>query len=232
MADPKVSVGDCRKWAGESQNCGESAIFAVFCKLTSCFAWFCGFCRRHEIPESEANLLYYSCTLKQHEHPTYLHQSLSPSKPHGSDVRQSKWMLLPSGFAPQLRTLSLGNPNVRMDYKPTCLPSALKGDIVCHSGTVGAHLPPALEGDTILQSCLLFKRFWKDDLEQSSCHFCEVQRSKRPMRNCFLWDVYKVPLGSNQALSSAWLLPWLKWGTIAVIQTCFAKVTLAVMLGE
>ena len=24
--------------------------------------------------------------------------------------------------------------SLRMDYKPTCLPSALEGDIVCHSG--------------------------------------------------------------------------------------------------
>ena len=94
----------------------------------------------------------------------------------------------------------------RMDYKPTCLPSALEGDIVCHSGQ-WAHLPSALEGDTILQSCLLFKHFWKNGLEQSSCHFLQgVQRSKRPTRNCFP----EVPLGSNQALSSTWLLPWLK----------------------
>lgn len=64
--------------------------------------------------------------------PTYLHQSLSPSKPHGSDVRH------PSGCCPQWvcttagRTLSSGTQMSEWITSQPCLPSALKGDIVCH----------------------------------------------------------------------------------------------------
>lgn len=190
MADPKWARGTALESGSESVKTVESLQFCSFLQANKLnLHGFVDSGRRHETPESEAKPPYYSW--QAHAPSSSMSTSISPSVPFSLQTPWEwyvapKWMLLPQWVCTTAENPELREPkSLRMDYKPTCLPSALEGDIVCHTGQ-WAHLPSALEADTILQSCLLVKHFWKDGLQQSSWHFLRgVQRSKRPIRNCF-----------------------------------------------
>ena len=150
--------------------------------------------RRHEIPESEAKPPYYSWHLKQHEHQN-LHQSLSPSKPHGSHVRHPRGCCSPSGFAPQLRTLSAGKPNLLewITSQPAC-PLLQRETLFVTLDS--EHTCPLLWKETLFCkaacSSNIFEKMVQSKVRATSCKVCREARDPRGTVSLrYLWEVIK-----------------------------------------
>lgn len=97
-----------------------------------------------------------------------------------------KWMLLPQWVCTTAENPELREPKCQNGLQANLPALCSKGRHCLSLWTVKCTCPLLWKETLFCKAACYSNVFWKDDLEQSSCHFLRgVQRSKRPTRNCF-----------------------------------------------